>query len=107
MTADLYQQLRSHLAYLKLGAAAEALPSQLEAARADKAGHTEFLEQLLRIEVEATEQRRWEGRMRFANFPAPWRIDDFDFSAQPSVDESLIRDLATGNYLADDDAGDL
>ncbi len=101
MTADLYQQLRSHLAYLKLGAAAEALPSQLEAARADKAGHTEFLEQLLRIEVEATEQRRWEGRMRFANFPAPWRIDDFDFSAQPSVDESLIRDLATGNYLAD------
>lgn len=98
---SVYQKLRSHLAYLKLGAAAEALPSHLETARTDKVGHTEFLERLLRIEVEATEQRRWEGRMRFANFPAPWRISDFDFTAQPSVDESLIRDLATGNYLDD------
>jgi len=98
---SVYQQLRSHLTYLKLGAAAEALPGHLEAARADKVGHTEFLERLLRVEVDATEQRRWEGRMRFANFPAPWRIDDFDFSAQPSVDEALIRDLATGGYLDD------
>jgi len=98
---SLYQQLRGHLAYLNLGAAAEALPTQLETARTDKQGHTEFLEQLLRIEVDATEQRRWEGRMRFANLPAPWRIDDFDFSAQPSVDQALIRELATCGYTSD------
>jgi DNA replication protein DnaC len=98
---SIYQQLRAHLAYLKLGAAAEALPGQLEAARASKAGHTEFLEALLRIEVEATEQRRWDGRMRFANFPAPWRISDFDFTAQPGIDETLIRELATCSYLDD------
>ncbi|MBU1493004.1 MAG: IS21-like element helper ATPase IstB [Actinobacteria bacterium] len=98
---SIYQQLRSHLGYLNLGAAAEALPGQLEAARTAKAGHTEFLEALLRIEVEATEQRRWEGRMRFANFPAPWRVDDFDFTAQPSVDQALIRELATCAYLDD------
>ena len=98
---SIYQQLRSHLTYLNLGAAAEALPAQLETARTTIIGHTEFLEALLRIEVEATEQRRWEGRMRFANFPAPWRIDDFDFGAQPSVDEALIRELATCNYLDD------
>jgi len=98
---SIYQQLRSHLAYLNLGAAAEALPGQLDQARTDKAGHTQFLEALLRIEVEATEQRRWEGRMRFANLPAPWRITDFDFAAQPSVDEALIRELATCSYLDD------
>ncbi|MFH2071657.1 MAG: IS21-like element helper ATPase IstB [Actinomycetota bacterium] len=98
---SIYQQLRSHLTYLNLTAAAEALPGQLEAARTAKAGHTEFLEALLRIEVEATEQRRWEGRMRFANFPAPWRVDDFDFAAQPSVDQALIRELATCAYLND------
>ena len=78
-----YQQLRSHLAYLKLGAAAEALPAHLDAARDTNIGHTEFLEQLLTIEVEATEQRRWDTRMRLANFPSPWTIDDFDFAAQP------------------------
>lgn len=98
---SVYQQLRAHLTYLKLDTAAEALPAHLEAAREHKVGHTEFLEAVMRTEVEATEQRRWEGRMRFANFPAPWRIDDFDFTAQPAVDESLIRELATCSYLAD------
>ena len=55
---SLYQQLRSHLAYLKLAAAAEALPPHLEAARRNDIGHTEFLEGLLHVEVEATEARR-------------------------------------------------
>ena len=98
---SLYQQLRSHLAYLKLSAAAEALPAQLDAARDTNTGHTEFLAELLAIEVEATEQRRWDTRMRLANFPAPWTIDDFDFGAQPTVDEAMIRELATCRFLDD------
>jgi len=98
---SVYQQLRSHLAYLKLQAASEALPTQLEAARNTKTGHTEFLETLLRIEVDATEQRRHNARMRFANFPAPWTINDFDFGAQPTVDEAMIRELATCSFLDD------
>lgn len=79
----LYQQLRSHLAYLKLNAAAEALPVELDAAMKAKANHTEFLERLLAIEVAATEARRHAGLLRFANFPSPWRLEDFDFAAQP------------------------
>ncbi len=97
----LYQQLRSHLAYLNMGAAAEALPEALDRAVKNKTGPTEFLEALLRIEVDATEARRLTGRMRFANFPAPWRLDDFDFTAQPSIDEALVRDLATCRYAND------
>ena len=100
-TDSLYQQLRGHLAYLKLSAAAEALPTQLERAHTDKTGHTEFLEALLRIEVDASEQRRFEARTRFANLPAPWTVDDFDFTAQPSIDEALIRELATARFLDD------
>lgn len=96
-----YQQLRAHLAYLNLTAAAEALPAHLEEARQQDLGHTEFLEQLLGVEVEATEARRWNSRMRFANFPTPWQLEDFDFTAQPSVDEKLVRELAAGAYLAD------
>ncbi len=97
----LYQQLRSHLAYLKLTAAAEALPGELDTAMKQKATHTEFLERLLSIEVDATEQRRHAGRLRFANFPAPWRLDDFDFDAQPSVDPAMMRDLATCRFADD------
>ena len=80
---SVYQQLRSHLAYLKLAAAAEALPAQLEAARQSQLGHTQFLEELLRVEVEATETRRWNSRMRFANFPTAWQLEDYA-SSQPS-----------------------
>ena len=47
---SVYQQLRGHLAYLKLAAAAEALPAHLQAARRRSIGHTEFLEELLRVE---------------------------------------------------------
>src|SRR4051812_28342916 len=94
----LYQQLRGHLAYLKLTAAAEALPTELDTAMRSKTTHTEFPERLLAIEVDATEARRHAGRLRFANFPAPWRLDDFDFAAQPSVDPAMMRDLATCRF---------
>ena len=98
---SVYQQLRGHLAYLKLAATAETLPAHLQAARRSDIGHTEFLEGLLRVEVEATEARRWTARMRFANFPTPSQLEDFDFSAQPSIDEKLVRELACGAYLTD------
>ena len=98
---SLYQQTRSHLAYLKLAAAAEALPGELDTAMKTKATHTEFLEKLLAIEVKAVEARRHAGLLRFANFPAPWRLEDFDYTAQPSVDPALLRDLATCRYAQD------
>src|SRR4051794_12073290 len=98
---SLYQQLRTQLTYLRLTAAAEALPGELDTATKAKATHAEFLHQLLGIEVAAVEARRHAGLLRFANFPSPWRLDDFDFAAQPSVDPALMRDLATCRYADD------
>ena len=96
-----YQQLRAHLAYLKLNDAAEALPRILDAARSERLSLTAALERLLEIEVTATEDRRLSSRLRFACLPEPWTINDFDFAAQPGVDEKLIRDLATMRFLDD------
>jgi DNA replication protein DnaC len=44
-----------------------------------------MLERLLSIEVKATEARRLTSLERFASLPAPGRLSDFDFDAQPSV----------------------
>ena len=96
-----YSQLRAHLSYLKLNDAAEALPRVLDQARGEKLSLTAALERLLEIEVEATEARRLAARERFACLPEPWTLNDFDFSAQPGVDEKLIRDLATLRFLDD------
>jgi DNA replication protein DnaC len=97
--ASRYQQLRGHLAYLKLATAAEALPAVLDTAKAENLTPTATLEKLLRIEVQATEARRLERRIRFSNLPTAATIEDFDFDAQPGVDPDLIRDLASNRYL--------
>jgi DNA replication protein DnaC len=97
--AETYQRLRSHLAFLKMGAAAESLPGVLDDARDQGTPVLEAIERLLGIEVAATESRRLAARLHFANLPAPWRISDYDFSAQPGVDEALIRELATLRFL--------
>ncbi len=52
------QRLRGHLAYLKLGAAAEALPAVLDAARDQDLTVLEALEQLLGTEAAAAEARK-------------------------------------------------
>jgi DNA replication protein DnaC len=94
-----YQQLRAHLHYLKLADAAEALPRVLDEARTERLSLTAALERLLNCEVDATEARRLASRLRFACLPEPWTLADFDFTAQPGVDEALIRDLATLRFL--------
>lgn len=94
-----YQRLRAHLAFLRLPTAAEALPTVLDAARDEQLSTLAALERLLALEVEATEARRLASRLRFACLPAPWRLADYDYSAQPGLDEALIRELATLRFL--------
>jgi DNA replication protein DnaC len=97
--ASLYQQLRGHLATLKLSAAAEHLPSVLAQAEEEKWSMTATLEYLLAREVEATEARKLAGRLRFASLPTPATLADFDFDAAPGIDRKIIDELATCRYL--------
>lgn len=96
-----YQKLKAHLHYLKLAAAAEALPGVLDQAAAEDLGPSEFLERLLDVEVEATERRRREGRLKFACLPAAFRYSDFDFSAQPGVDRKAVEELMSLRFVAE------
>ncbi|MBS9376256.1 IS21-like element helper ATPase IstB [Rhodococcus sp. B50] len=97
--ASLYQRLRGHLAVLKLHDAAEALPSVLDRAQKDNLSMTAALEQLLAIEVDATEARRLAGRLRFACLPTPASLEDFDFDAAPNLDRRLIAELGICRFL--------
>jgi DNA replication protein DnaC len=97
--ASRYQQLRGHLAALRLHTAAEQLPSVLDAATAEGLSITAALERLLAVEVEATEARRLTGRLRFACLPTPASLDDFDYDAAAGLDKSLINELGTCRYL--------
>lgn len=98
--ASVYQQLRGHLATLRLHDAAEALPGVLDTATAEGLSFTAALERLLAIEVDATEARRLAGRLRFACLPSPATLEEFDYDAAPAgIDRALINELATCRYL--------
>jgi len=97
--ASVYQQLRAHLATLRLHDAAEALPAVLDTAVAEKLSMTATLERLLSIEVDATEARRLAGRLRFACLPTPATLENFDYDAAAGVDKALITELGTCRYL--------
>lgn len=83
---------------LKLADAAEASPTVLNQAAAEKLSMTAALERLLSIEVAATEARRLTGRLRFACLPTPASLKDFDFDDAAGVDKKLIDELATCDF---------
>jgi DNA replication protein DnaC len=100
-TDTLYQQLRDHLHYLKLAAVADALAPALEHAERERPSYSEFLAGLLKTEVDATEQRRLQGRLRFSKLPARKTLAQFDHDAQPSLDPRMIDELATLRFIAE------
>jgi DNA replication protein DnaC len=100
MSSDtIYQQTREHLHSLGLRAVAERLAPALESAERQKPGYTQFLHDLLAAEVTAAEQRRLQGRLRFSKLPARKTLQQFDFTAQPSLDRRLVEDLATLRFI--------
>ncbi len=99
--AAAYQRLRGHLAYLKLNAAIEALPGLLDSARDGQLTVLDALEQLMGAEAASAQARKLASRLHWAALPAPWRIEDYDFAAQPGADPALIRELATLRFPGD------
>ncbi|CAG7844603.1 Insertion sequence IS5376 putative ATP-binding protein [Pseudoclavibacter triregionum] len=97
--ASVYQQLRGHLAELKLTDAAEALPSILDQAASEQWSLTHALERLLQVEVTATEARRLAGRFRFANLPAGHTLIGFDLDAASGIDRPLLDELGTCRFI--------
>ena len=59
----------------------------------------DFLLGLTERELIEREQRAAERRIKGAKFPVLKTIDSFDFAAQPTINEPLMRQLLSGEYL--------
>jgi len=62
--------------------------------------YLDFVDAMLRCEIESRQRTRITMGIQIAHFPAVKTIDEFDFKFQPSVDAKLIRELSTGHYVA-------
>ena len=59
----------------------------------------DFLLGLTERELIEREQRAAQRRIKGAKFPVLKTLDSFDFGAQPSLNETLVRQLVSGEYL--------
>jgi DNA replication protein DnaC len=78
----------------------ETLAAVLSEAAKEEWTYLEFLDQILRREVDAKQGKRIRMAMQIAHFPCVRTIEGFDFGFQPTADERLIRELSTGNFIA-------
>ncbi len=62
-------------------------------------GYERFLLELTELELIEREHRRAERRVKEAGFPVNKSLDSFDFTAIPSLNKSLVRELARNEYI--------
>lgn len=86
---------------LGLTVAAARLDTIAQVAAAGNWSYSHFAGVLLETELAERKRKRVALNLQFANFPAIKRLEDFDYTAQPSLDRRLVEELATGRYLAE------
>jgi len=74
-------------------------PFAADAARSNL-DHVRYLLALAEQEVNQREQNRLQKRIKAARFPHFKEIADFDFSLLPTLNKTLVLDLARGEYIA-------
>jgi DNA replication protein DnaC len=89
------QQVRLRIEELGLHQASELIDMRLEAVQHVQSTYLSFLVVLLETELSERKRRNLEVRTKLARLPPRKKLDEFDFSYQPSLDERLIRELAT------------
>ena len=102
MSALVYEQKAGeHLEKLSLLTARAHLDTATQQASAQQWSYSHFLGHLLDGEVAERHRKTVEINLQFARFPAIKRLEEFDYTAQPSVDRRLIDELATGRFWSE------
>ena len=94
------ERVTRHLTRLKLVATRERLDGLLQEAARKGLGYMDFLDLVLSEEAQSKDLKRTRMGIQIAHFPVVRRLEDFDFSLQPSIDPKLIRELETGRFIA-------
>jgi DNA replication protein DnaC len=92
--------LEHHLKALKLPTMLREYASLAASCTKDRADYATYLLRLAERELLDRERRSAERRIRAAHFPVLKSMDTFDFTAQTSLNESLLRELLAGDYIA-------
>lgn len=93
--------LQHHLKALKLPTVLREYEPLAAACTQEKADYATYLLRLTERELLDRERRSAERRLQAARLPVIKTLDTFDFAAQPSVNETLVRELVRGQYITE------
>ena len=91
--------LKHHLEKLRLPTIRREWEGAAASCANDGRNYGDFLLQLTERELIEREQRAAQRRIKSAKFPVLKTLENFDFGAQASINETLIRELTSGEYL--------
>lgn len=95
-----YDRVQQRLQRLKLDDMALHLDHLSAHAAREEWTYVQFLDALLAEEQAARSGRDVVMKTKLAHLPFSKTLEQFDFAAQPSVNERQIRELATGRFIA-------
>ena len=91
--------LAHHLKALKLPTFLREYDKLARQCAAEGLDHIRFLLRLAELELIDRERRMVERRIKEARFPAVKSLDSFDFAALPSLNKTLVLELARSEYV--------
>ena len=91
--------LKHYLKQLKLPTFLREYEKTAAVSRDEKADYRTFLLRLCELESIDRERRAAERRIRAAGFPMIKTLDTFDFKAQSSINQALVRELLSGEFM--------
>jgi len=91
--------LEYYLKKLRLPTMLREYASMAAVCQKDRSDYPTYLLRLTERELLDREKRAAERRVKDANFPVLKTVDTFDFKAQPSINEQLVRELMRGEYI--------
>ena len=93
------QNLISDLRAFKLSGMAFSLEERLIYAQTNKLSYKDLLELLCEDEKSTRKDNNYKRRKNAAKLPSVKKLEDFDFSFQPTIDQKVIADLATCQFI--------
>lgn len=92
--------LAHHLKVLKLPTFLREYDKLARQCASDGVDHPRYLLRLAELELIDRERRMVERRIKEARFPAVKSLDSFDFATIPSLNKTLVVELARSDYVA-------
>lgn len=94
-------RLATHCERLRLHRVHAELSTLLEQAAKRDVSYADFLDDVLGLEIRSKQEKHLAMRVSMARFPFQKTLEAFDWKFQPSIEPKIIKELATGRFIAD------